>query len=85
MGGIEQLAHFELLKAQPEHEVTRSPFEGAKTIPAGERSSQILIADLRRADVLEYVRRFIAVILGYVRGAATAAVATAAAAAATAT
>jgi len=84
VGRVEQLTHFELLEPQAQHEVAGRPLQGAEAVPAGQRTTHVLAADLRRADVLEDVHRLVAVVPRHVRRAATPTAPAAASSAATA-
>lgn len=85
VGCIQQLTHFELLESQTQHKVAGRSLQRPEAVPAGQRTTHVLVADLRRADVLEDVHRLVAVISRYVRRAATATASTAASSAAAST
>lgn len=69
-GRVHQLAHLELLEAQPQHPVAWRTAEAAEPVRAGHGAAAIVVGHLRRGDVLVHVHRFVAVILDGVAAAA---------------
>lgn len=63
---VEQRAHFELFKVQPQHPVTGRAAEAPEPVPARQRSVTVEIGHLGRGHILVDVDRFIAVVLARV-------------------